>query len=97
MALLIACQAHTPAEDLHSSQGTQHHALRVRRKGPQMWLVCTWNVPSMVDTIGSLAIASRRHDGQRGKDRKVDLVVKELKRYNVKAGLQETKWFRCDV
>ena len=43
-----------------------------------MWLVGTWNVPSMVDTIDSLAIASRRHDGQRGKDRKVDLVVKEF-------------------
>ena len=53
---------------------------------------------SMVDTEGSVAIASRRQDGQRGEERKVDLVVRELKRYNVKvAGLQETKWFDCEV
>ncbi len=45
-------------------------------------------------------VASRRQDGQsqRGEERNVDLVVRELKRYNVKvAGLQETKWFGCEV
>lgn len=48
----------------------------------------------MVDTEGCVEIASRRQDGQRGEERKVDLVVGELKRYKVKvAGLQETKWF----
>ena len=98
MALLIACQACTPAEDLHSSRGKQHHALRARRKRPQTWLVGTWNVRSVVDAVGLLAIASRKQNGQRGEDRKVDLVVRELKRYNVKvAGLQETKWFECDA
>ena len=52
----------------------------------------------MVDTKGSVAIASTRMNGQRGEDTKVDLVVEELRRYNVKvAGLQETKWFGCDV
>ena len=98
MASLNAYRTRTPAEDLHSSQGTNHHAQRKRRKKSQMWRVGTWNVRSMVDTEGSLAIASRRQDGQRGEDRKVDLVVREMKRYNVKvAGLQETKWFGCDV
>ena len=38
----------------------------------------------MVDTEGSVAIASTRKNGQRGEDRKVDMVVGELRRYNVK-------------
>ena len=33
-----------------------------------------------------------------GEDRKVDLIVMELKRYDVKvAALQETKWCGCEV
>ena len=52
----------------------------------------------MVDTEGPIEIASRRQDKRRGEDRKVDWIVRELKRYNVKvAGLQETKWFGNDV
>ena len=81
MALLIACQACTPAEDLHSSRGKQHRPLIARRKRSQMWLVGTWNVRSVVDAVGSLAIASRKQNGQRAEDRKVDMVVRELKRY----------------
>ena len=55
----------------------------------------TWNVRSIIDNEGPLAIASRR---QRGEDRKVDLTVRGVKRYNVKVvGLQETKWFGRDV
>ena len=59
----------------------------------------TWNIQftCIVDTERSVAIASTRKNGQRG-DRKVDLVVGKLRTYNVKvAGLQETKWFGCDV
>ena len=37
-------------------------------------------------------------DREEGEDRRVDLVAGELRRCNVKvAGLQETKWFGCDV
>ena len=42
----------------------------------------TWNVRSMVDTEGPIEVASR--EGQRGEDRKVDLIDVELKRYDVK-------------
>lgn len=45
-------------------------------------------------------VASQRGDGQRGEDRKVDLIVDEMKtkRYDVKvAALQETKWFGSEV
>ena len=96
MAPLSTYQARTPAEGLHSFQGKKHAHRKWKRS--QLWRVGTWNVRSMVDTEGSVAIASRRQDGQRGEERKVDLVVRELKRYNVKvAGLQETKWFGCEV
>ena len=55
----------------------------------------TWNICSMVDTEGPIEIPSR---GQRGKERKVDWIVREMKQCDVKVvGLQETKWFgsRC--
>ena len=49
----------------------------------------------MVDTEGPIEIASR---SQREEDRKVDWIVREMKRYKVKvAGLQETKWFGSSV
>ena len=52
----------------------------------------------MVDIDGSVEVASVRADGQRGEQRKVDLIVQEMKRYDVKmAALQETKWFRCEM
>ena len=82
MAPLEAYQARKPAEDLQPSQGNVF--VRSKQKKLYLWRVGTWNVRSMVDTEGSVAIASRRQDGQRGEERKVDLVVRELKRYNVK-------------
>ena len=49
---------------------------------------------SMVDMEGPIEVASQR--SERGEDRKVDLVVGELARYDVVIGaLQETKWFGC--
>ena len=57
------------------------------------WLY-NWNVRSTVDTVCSVEIASQRAGSHRGDDGNVDLVVNELKRYDVKvAALQETKWF----
>ena len=42
--------------------------------------------------------ASRRQESHRGEERKVDLIVREMRRYYMKVvGLQETKWFGCDV
>ena len=98
MASLSARQARTPAEDLHTSQGNNHPSAQRRQLKSFKWRIGSWNVRSMVDTEGSVAIASKRQDTQRGEDRKVDLIVREMKRYKVKVvGLQETKWFGCDV
>ncbi len=46
----------------------------------------TWNVQSMVDTEGSVEVASQWADGQRGEERKVDQIMCELERYNVVVG-----------
>ena len=47
-----------------------------------------------MDREGPIEVASRGEEW--GEDRKVDLVVRELARYDVVAGaLQETKWFGC--
>ncbi len=73
MASLSTYQICTPAEDLHSSQGYRKWQI----KNSQMWRVGTWNVRSMIDTAGPIAIASRRQAGQRVEDRKVDLVVRD--------------------
>ena len=81
MMSLVTRQSRTPVEDLQSPRGrTYHLAHRTRRKRLQTWRIGTWNVRSMVDTEGCVEIASRRHDGQRGEDRKVYLVVGDLKR-----------------
>ena len=74
------CQARTPAEDLHSSQGSNHYLAQRARKKSKTWRIGTWNVRSMVDTEGTVAIASRRQNGLRGEERKVDLIVSEIKR-----------------
>ena len=44
------------------------------------------------------AVNSTRKEKSRSVDRKLDLVVRELRRYGVSiAGIQESKWFGCDV
>ena len=51
-----------------------------------------------MDTDGPVEVASAKTDGQRGEQRKVDLIVNEMKRYGVKVdALQETKWLWCEV
>ena len=89
MASLGIYQACTPAEALQTSQGRERFAHRA-----SSLKLGTWNVRCMVDTDGSVEVASQRADGQRGEKRKVDQIVCELERYDVVVGaLQETKWF----
>ncbi len=62
-------------------------------------------VQTLVEKSGDLCICRKRQVQAGGKgntpmglDRKLDLVVGELKRYGVSvAGIQETKWFGRDV
>lgn len=63
--------------------------------------VATWNVQSLVERYGGdRRVCRSRPDksGKAGVDRKLDLLVKELKRYRVSvAAVQETRWFGNDV
>ena len=96
MASLTACQTCSPAEDLKSSQASSHHTHRARKRKHSSWHLGSWNVRSMVDTEGPVEIASSGED--RGEDRKVDLMVRVMRRYNVKVtALQETKRFGSEV
>ena len=83
-------QAHSPTEELHTSQGRNTFVQRARKE--EVWKLGTWNVRSIVDREGTIEVASQ--DEEWGEDRKVNLVVRELARHGVVAGaLQETKWF----
>lgn len=64
--------------------------------------VGTWNVRTLVESTGDERVCRKRVveacDDIGLVDRKLDLVVRELKRYRVSvAGIQESKWFGSDV
>ena len=56
----------------------------------------SWNLHSLVESEGSVAIASTRRGVH--VDRKVNLLVEELRRFEISiTGISETKWFGQDV
>ena len=58
----------------------------------------SWNVGSLFDSEGPVETARQGGDTAQGEDCRIDQVVMELNRYNVKvAALQETKWFGNDM
>ena len=61
-------------------------------------VVGSWNVRTLVECSGDMHICQKRQViGERVEvvDRKLDLLVGELKRYGVSvAGIQESRWFR---
>ena len=99
MLPLDTCQAHSPAKDLHTSQGRAVIAHKSRKaemkKSRNMRRLGRWNVRSILDTDGLIEVASQGNEW--GEDmRSLDLVFRKLAQYNVVAGAsQETKWFGC--
>ena len=61
--------------------------------------VATWNIRTLVESTGDARICrSRPVVCQQLVNRKLDILMMELKRYNIAvAGIQETKWFGADV
>ena len=65
--------------------------------------VGTWNVPTLVESLGDERVCRKvckpgNYDEPGIVDRKLDLLVRELKRYGTSiAGIQETKWFGSDL
>ena len=83
------------AEDLHTSRkvATKYTHRRAKQRCTA-WYVGTWNVRSLVDNTSTINTARSRSDNCHSEDRKIDLVIRELNRYNiVDAALQETPWF----
>lgn len=101
MASLSSRAGHTPTESLQGSQETTNPALRrVKGAGAHLsWYHGTWNVRSLLrsllDNEGPIEIAWQGPAcRQVSEDRRVDIVIHELQRYNIcVAALQETKWF----
>ena len=49
---------------------------------------------SLVDNEGTVKTARLSSEKSESEDRRIDLVIRELDRYDIKvAALQETKWF----
>ena len=90
----LAC---SPAESLQYSRDPKTSARRRVRSRSRVsyWHFATWNVRSLLDNEGSIETARLGPDcHQLAEDRRIDLVVRELGRYNITVGaLQETKWF----
>ena len=62
------------------------------------WYFGTWNVRSLVDNEGSVETARISSKVAELEDRRIDLVLRELDRYDIKiAALQETKWFGRNI
>ena len=57
---------------------------------PSSWQMGSWNVHSMVDIQGPVEVVSSRGKRVRktGEDKKVDQIVHEMRRHNVKVVLQ---------
>ena len=84
---------------------TDNQSKKQKLRGSRKCLtVGTWNVRTLVESMGDERICRKvnkpgnhRNDHSMV-DRKLDLVVRELKRYGISiAGIQETKWFGSDV
>ena len=86
-----------PAEDLHTSQVHMSCANRAKKKR-WSWRLASLNLRSMLDVEGSVETARQGRDILHAEDRKVDLIVRELERYDIKiAALQETKCFGSNI
>ena len=89
----------------HTSRGSGHARLHRRR----CFTVSTWNVRTLVESAGGDRRICRSRPQPDSSvtsespaphlvDRKLDILVKELKRYGVSvAGIQETRWYGKDV
>ena len=88
-----------PVENLQLSRVKLRpiNAHRAGRKRSPVWHLGFWNVRSLVDCEGPVETA-RQGMATEGEDRRIDLVIRELKRYKVvAAALQETKWLSNEV
>lgn len=64
-------------------------------------MVESWNVQTLVECLADTRVCQKRQvlgEGLEAVDRKLDLLVGELRRYGVSvAGVQESRWLWKDV
>ena len=92
---------------LYHSDMSSHCGQSARRIRSSKFSIASWNLRSLVENSGCIrsckkVVQSVSQDGMSIKnnrlDRKLDLMMKELKRFRVAiAGIQETKWFGSDI
>ena len=95
---------HKMAHNRVTKLSSQHRCIpvgrRLRHYRRALLYAGSWNVRSLVEASGDRRICcahSTTHDGP-GVERKLDLLVNELKHYSISiAGVQETKRFGSDI
>ena len=95
MAPLSALPEYSPTEDLQTSWAVVNSAHRGAKRRCFSWQFGSWNVRSLLDNERPIETARQGPEcHQLAEDRRIDLVVRELNRYNITvAALQKTKWF----
>ena len=91
MPSLSSPLARPPSEDLHTSRALVSSCAQGVERKHSVWRLGTWNVRMLVDTEVSVETARQGREVYHAEDRRTDLLVHELKRYDMKAAaLQET-------
>ena len=99
-------ESQSPAEQLRQGHKARKMAIHNRR----VISIASWNVRTLVESAGgdrrvcrsrpqpSARVSDNTTNDPHLVDRKLDLLVKELKRYNISiTAVQETKWFGSDI
>ena len=99
-------ESQSPAEQLRQGHGARKIAIHNRR----VISIASWNVRTLVERAGgdrwicrsrpqpSAAVSDNNTNDPHLVERKLDLLVKEPKRYNISiTAVQETKWFESDI
>lgn len=91
----LECPSAEEFQTSHEVKNSAHRRAKLRRND---WYLGTWNVRSLVDNEGSVETARISAEVAEPEDRRIDLVIRELDRYNIKvAALQETRWFGGNI
>ena len=96
--LITPCHALSPPEVLQPSEDVQQLAQRTKLRRNCVWHLASWNVRTLLDTVGPIETARQRCVGWDTEDRRIDQVIDVLEDYCVTvAALQETKWFGSEI
>ena len=96
--LITPCHAFSPPEGLQPSENVQQLAQRTKLRRNCVWHLASWNVRTLLDTVGPIETARQRCVGRDAEDRRIDQVIDILEDYCVTvAALQETKWFGSEI